>query len=106
MQRKATHDSVEGAVAEVLVEREGKGQPPLPAAQPHVPGEVRVRVIDRVLGKGVALGLGSWLWPGLEFVLGFRAQRSHERIGAAALTESCENGEQPARGSDREPARG
>ena len=56
--------SVEGAVAKVLVEREGEGQPPLPAAQPHIPGEVRVRVIDRVLGKGVGFGLRSWCWPG------------------------------------------
>ena len=50
--------SVEGAVAKVLVEREGEGQPPLPAAQPHVPDEVRVRGVEFVLGPALVWGLG------------------------------------------------
>ena len=49
--------SVEGAVAKVLVEREGEGQPPLPAAQPHVPGEVRVRGGSNSCRARVRVGL-------------------------------------------------
>ena len=73
--------SVEGAVAKVLVEREGECQPPLPTAQPHVPAEVRVRVI--VLDKGVGLELGFWLWPGLELVFGLGLVRVAARTCAA-----------------------